>query len=288
MQSTAPFQHEFPSGVRLLEPPDIPAAMCLKQAAGWNQTEADWARLLDLQPDGCFAVEQNGALAATATALVYGADLAWIGMVLTAPQHRGQGFARTLMAHAMEFAEGRGAAQVWLDATEMGIALYQRFGFEQDCVVERWGRPALLLPELPSPIPTGRWTPDPELDANAFPTDRLRLLANLAAAGESAGVAGSAYAMGRPGSQAAYFGPCVAKSPATAHQLLHWFLALHPHEAVYWDLLPENQEAVLLARRNGFLPLRRLTRMKRTLRPRALIRRPDSSLVFAIAGFELG
>lgn len=287
MQSTAPLQREFPSGVRLLDPTDIPAAMCLKQAAGWNQTEADWARLLDLQPDGCFAAEQNGALVATATTLVYGADLAWIGMVLTAPQHRGQGFARTLMAQAMAYAQASAAAQVGLDATEMGIALYQRFGFEQECVVERWGRPAPLSAEVRSPIATDPWTPDRELDATAFPADRLSLLVNLAAEGESAGVAGSAYAMGRPGSQAAYFGPCVAKSPAMAERLLHWFLALHPHEAVYWDLLPENHEAVLLARRNGFLPLRRLTRMKRTLRPDA-IRRPDSSLVFGIAGFELG
>lgn len=262
--------------------------MCLKQAAGWNQTEADWARLLDLQPDGCFAIEQNGALAATATALVYGADLAWIGMVLTAPEHRGQGFARMLMAEAMAYTQASAAAQVGLDATEMGIALYQRFGFEQECLIERWGRPAPLLSEVTSPIATGPWTPDPELDANAFPADRLRLLANLAAEGESAGIAGSAYAMGRPGSQAAYFGPCVAKSPAMAERLLHWFLALHLHETVYWDLLPENPEAVLLARRNGFCPLRRLTRMKRTLGSGALIRRPDSSLVFAIAGFELG
>ena len=32
--------------IRLLFESDIPAAMQLKEAAGWNQTEDDWRRLL--------------------------------------------------------------------------------------------------------------------------------------------------------------------------------------------------------------------------------------------------
>jgi hypothetical protein len=34
------------SQVRLLKFADIPQAMLLKQAVGWNQTEQDWGRLL--------------------------------------------------------------------------------------------------------------------------------------------------------------------------------------------------------------------------------------------------
>ena len=31
---------------------DLPLSLRLCGAAGWNQTEADWRRCLDLQPDG--------------------------------------------------------------------------------------------------------------------------------------------------------------------------------------------------------------------------------------------
>jgi ribosomal protein S18 acetylase RimI-like enzyme len=164
-------------GVRLLRDSDIPGAMRLKDAAGWNQTEADWERILELQPDGCFALEQDGELAATASALLYGEDLAWIGMVLTGPQFRGRGFARMLMQRAMEFAAASGVARVGLDATDMGIKLYQRFGFEEEGIVERWGRPAGL--EAIPQAPAHPWEPDPDLDTRAFGTDRATFAREL-------------------------------------------------------------------------------------------------------------
>ena len=33
---------------------DIPAGMRLKDEAGWNQTESDWAMILNASPGGCF------------------------------------------------------------------------------------------------------------------------------------------------------------------------------------------------------------------------------------------
>jgi ribosomal protein S18 acetylase RimI-like enzyme len=272
-------------GVRSLQTSDIPGAMRLKEAAGWNQVEADWARLLDLQPDGCFALEQGGQLAATATALLYGKDLAWIGMVLTGPEFRGRGFARTLMDRAMRFVDASGVAEAGLDATDMGIALYRSFGFEEESVVERWGLPAGATAF--EPVAVDPWKPDPELDLLAFGTDRSTVLASLASC-ESVAIPGSGYAMGRAGSKAFYFGPCVAKSGRAADQFLRWFLARHPGEPVYWDILRDNTEAIQLAEKHGFQPLRQLTRMKHVLRPGAQVTVPDNSLVFAIAGFELG
>src|SRR4051794_33231462 len=39
---------------------DVPLGMRLKTAAGWNQVEADWLRMLALEPDGCFVAEWDG------------------------------------------------------------------------------------------------------------------------------------------------------------------------------------------------------------------------------------
>src|SRR5207245_1664402 len=96
------------SGVRLLRPTDVPQAMRLKEAAGWNQTEDDWRRMLDLEPEGCFGIEQEGRLVATTTTICYGSRLAWIGMVLTDPEFRGRGLASRLMRRALEYLDSRG------------------------------------------------------------------------------------------------------------------------------------------------------------------------------------
>jgi hypothetical protein len=70
--------------------------------------------------------------------------------------------------------------------------------------------------------------------------------------------------------------------------LLELFLARHPGETVFWDLLPHNREAVNLARDFGFAPVRKLARM---VRPGAAPASPparDDSLIYATAGFEYG
>jgi predicted GNAT family acetyltransferase len=238
-----------------------------------------------LEPAGCFAVDWDGRLAATATVMPYGQDLAWIGMVLTAPDCRGRGLASALMQRAVEFAERNGIAKISLDATNMGIGLYRRFHFESDEIVRRWERPAVA--GIVPPVAVEGWRLDAELDRRAFGADRSELLQRLSHL-ESSSLPGRGYAMGRSGSHAAYFGPCVAVSPADATTLLHWYLARHPSEPVCWDILSGNQEAETLAREHGFVPVRELTRMVRILRHDARIEPPDVQLVFAIAGFECG
>ena len=78
--------------IRLLFEADIPAAMQLKEAAAWNQTEADWRRLLSMEPNGCFGAVKEGRLVGTTTTTTYD-GLAWIGMVLVEPQQRRRGSA---------------------------------------------------------------------------------------------------------------------------------------------------------------------------------------------------
>jgi GNAT superfamily N-acetyltransferase len=273
------------AALRLLRRADLVDLMRLKESAGWNQTAEDWERLLELEPEGCFGMERDGVLVATATALTYGQDLAWIGMVLTLPEHRGHGYAGRLMERAIAFVENRGVARIGLDATDMGFELYRRFGFGPVSIVERWERPDLA--EAVAPAAVAEWAPDPVLDRAAFGTDRSRLLENLAREG-AASVPGEGYAMGRAGSQAAYFGPCVARSADAARQLLAWFLARHLGQASYWDIPADNRAAVALAEANGFRRVRKLTRMLHDLRPVEPGTTPDHTLVYAIAGFECG
>jgi GNAT superfamily N-acetyltransferase len=267
--------------VRLLLPADISGAIGLTRAAGWNQNPGDWKRLLSLAPEGCFAVESGGQVAATTTVVGYGRELAWLGMVLTAPEFRRRGFAELLITRALRFADERRLAAVRLDATETGISLYRKFGFVEECEVDRWQR-------APAPVERGEvlpYHPDAGFDRARFGADRSALLAQLAQLG-AASLPGEGYAMGRPGFSAAYFGPCLANSPASARTLLRWFLADHGEEYIFWDLFPANREAVRIAEEFGFAPVRRLVRMVLSNTPARSI--PERAEVFAIAGFELG
>ena len=257
--------------IRLLSAADIPAAMRLKEAAGWNQTEQDWRHVMRLAPEGCWGMDCDGQLAATTTAVDFGGALAWIGMVLTHPDFRGRGFARALMEHALE--NLRGVSWIKLDATDMGRPLYLRLGFRDESPVERWagvgGGQARGLPIGPAPL---------DLDRAATGAGRAALLDLLG----PAMLVDGGYAMGRAGSKAAYFGPCVCRRAEAARLLLCEFLARHPGQPVYWDLLPH---AAPLAREFGFQPLRRLSRMAL---PGSQPLHHDDALVYAIAGFEYG
>ena len=124
--------------IRLMTAKDIPAGMRLKEAAGWNQTTRDWANLLAIEPQGCWVYEADGVVTGSTTAVLYGQDLAWIGMVLVLPEYRGQGIARRLMQHALRYLDERGVRCVKLDATGMGKPLYEQLGFVDDAVIERW------------------------------------------------------------------------------------------------------------------------------------------------------
>jgi len=272
---------ENDAAIRLLRPSDIDGGMKLTRAAGWNQLPSDWERLLTLEPDGCFALEADGEVAASTTAICYGRELAWLGMVLTAPEYRRRGFAESLVERALQFLQSRGVSTVKLDATATGIGLYRKLGFVDECEIERWQR-------SPQPIPAGEamsYVPDFSYDRAIFGADRSALLADLHRFG-AASLPGEGYAMGRAGFTAAYFGPCLAKSTAAARRLLRWFLARRGADQVFWDLFPCNQEAVHLAEEFGFVPVRRLTRMALFNGPVQPV--PDQAEVFAIAGFELG
>jgi GNAT superfamily N-acetyltransferase len=271
------------NSVRQLGEPDIQAGMRLKDAAGWNQTADDWRKVLEVAPEGCFGIEIDGALVATTTAVCFGRDLAWIGMVLTDPAYRGRGLARRLMEHALEYLRERNVQWIKLDATDMGRPLYERLGFVTECAIERWMRPPGAVERRASGM---RFEPNTALDREAFGADRSVVLRALAKF-DAAAIPGSGFALGRPGSRAAYFGPCVARSQETARELAAWFLGRHAAESVYWDVLRTNPAAVELAREFGFAPARKLARMSLGAPDAEPLGNRDE-LVFAAAGFEYG
>ncbi len=274
--------------IRLLKPVDLPHLLDLSRQAGWNQTEPDWSRLLSLAPQSCFGIEAGGRIVASTTAINYAGEVAWIGMVLTDAAHRRQGMASALIDHTLKYLKDQDVQWAKLDATEAGRPIYAKLGFQDECPVERWRRPAGkgFTPTMSRPVHP--YVIDPSFDRAYFGAYRIPLLAALTKEAQAELVVGYGYAMNRPGDRARYFGPSVVRTREAARQLLERFLATYPNEQIYWDLLPDNSDAVQLAIDNGFEPDRHLVRMSLAIRPGARALVQNSSSVFAIAGFEYG
>ncbi len=96
--------------LRGMKQADIPTCKRLSNQVGWNQTAADWARLIAWEPLGCFVAEQAGEVVATVTTTTYESRLAWVGMMLVDTTLRRQGIGRMLLAEAL------GAARVGIRA----------------------------------------------------------------------------------------------------------------------------------------------------------------------------
>lgn len=233
--------------------------MRLKQAANWNQTEADWLALFAASPNGCFGYAEHDRILSTCTAVVED-GLAWIGMVLTAPEARGRGLATALLHHTLAWLDESGIAASKLDATVQGEPLYRKLGFVPECPIERWSG------QLPASevAPSGRYAGAKRMAP--FPRD-------------AEAECKDGWATGRAGANAWYFGPCRARTPEAAAHLARALAG--GRGPCFWDLLPHHP-AANVARELGFAPSRTLLRMVRGQAP------PTPADTYAIAGFEWG
>jgi GNAT superfamily N-acetyltransferase len=265
--------------IRLLFESDIPSAMRLKDAAGWNQTEADWRRLLSLQPNGCFAAVKDDRLVGTTTTTIYD-ELAWIGMVLVDPQHRRRGIAARLMNVALEYLNGK-VETIKLDATALGQPVYEKFGFAVESEVERWagtgnstGGESMDCAALQDVL---------KLDRLAFNADRAKLIKRLV---DEACVAPvlirEGYALARSGTKKTYIGPVVAKDARVIETLLDRMLNQLPGDDVYIDVNRECVVDTTVLSDRGFVKERHLIRMAKGPSQKT------SPLIVAIAGPEVG
>jgi ribosomal protein S18 acetylase RimI-like enzyme len=271
---------------RLLFEFDIPAAMALKEAAGWNQTEADWRRLLSLEPNGCFAAVKDGRLVGTTTTTVYD-KLAWIGMVLVEPQHRRQGIAAQLMRVALNYLKDK-VTTIKLDATALGQPVYERFGFEVESEVERWtGNANGSAAQTASDMDREALL---DLDRLAFNGNRSKLIELLIADASTAPILIKAadgtllgYALARSGTSKTYVGPVVARDAHVIETLLDRMLSQLAGREVYIDINKECIDDTRVLSERGFVKERDLIRMVK-----GGPSQKTSPLVVAIAGPEVG
>ena len=272
---------------------DVAAAAALSRAIGWNQTEADWSRLVATAGSEVFAARSSDGVVGTASLVRYGATLGWLGMVIVHPDLRGRGLGGALVDHVLDVWDAAPGAVLGLDATEYGAPLYERRGFTTVATIDRWLGPATSVADASPPLTRprdvsvrlagaadGRSIID--LDQRHALVDRSALLHQLiaeslagperarAAAGrvfvaERAGAL-IGYTAVRPGRERPHIGPVVAVDDAAADALLSATSApsAEAGAGAYLDAVRDPRRTRLLHAR-GYEVARTLQRMTKSI-----------------------
>jgi len=255
--------------IRPMTVADLSRGLELSRQAGWNQIESDWRRFLDLEPEGCFVAELDGAPVGTTTTCIFG-SVAWIAMVLVDVGARRQGIGSALLRHALEFLDEQGVKTVRLDATAAGQRVYEKLGFvpeyplaRYEGVVSRMGiqcdavsATEALLPELTAFDHRMTGTPRAKLLDRLF-HESPQAVRVMRKGNEIAG-----YVTMRDGANAVQIGPCVA-TPEVGAGLLGDALDRCAGRRVFVDIPCDNAGAVTLAESAGLTIQRSFMRMRR-------------------------
>ena len=257
--------------IRSMNLNDVEGGMRLSKAEGWNQTENDW-RLFVANPDSvCLVAESENKIIGTTTAINYGNDEAWIGMVLVDKEYRGLGVSKTLLSRVFEKLTSFKCLK--LDATAAGQPVYQKFGFKNEYLISRMVN--LSVKEVP--VQDSDSKPEAvnaedvqeiiDLDERIFGVNRKQLITFLFK--EHPGAATlirrdgkiAAFALGREGSRYFQIGPIVASSMDDARNLISKSLMKLANRPVAVDVLCDKKELMDWLNTIGFATQRDFIRM---------------------------
>jgi len=269
---------EVTPSYRLLRAEDVVGAQRLRELAKWNQTDQDWRNLIAFEPQGCFAAELDGKIVGTATTTRYVPDkgpgsFGWVGMVLVDPEKRRYGIGSTLLKKCIAYLKETGVETVRLDATPIGKQVYDKLGFHDEYLLERWEGTAR---KVPGGV-IGPWSLEPiaardlnELcayDTPLFGANRRAILEawvrdcpeHAVLLREKGKLVG--YALARRGSNFHQIGPVVAAQADPCEALLMALLERLADQKVIVDVVTSNAWTIPIALRCGLAHQRPFLRM---------------------------
>lgn len=279
--------------VRNMRDGDVDQALAMINAEGWGYTRAEIERMLQLDPDGSFIFEDGGILGLV-TSITYGRT-GVIGHLVVSEKARRRRIGQTLVKSAVDYCEGERAESVLLYATQAGLPLYSKLGFQErgHAVCTR----AVLTEEDhgPDENPCSMLKDDDmddvlAMDERLFGDDRRKLLRKLHEEQPhhswklERGGRLSGFIFGRTTSVGFDTGPweCIS-GPKDAELLLRAMLRSLGHGAVYLAVFESNPEALGMLR-----SLRPLGTWRTAFMVRGTDRYPHPEGAFGISSFELG
>lgn len=232
---------------------DFAPFLKLATAENWMVDPWEFEFLLSAFPQGCCAARADGGeLAGCVTSLKHGCS-GWIGNLIVAEGFRGRGIGQELFVSALEALRAEGVETVWLTASKLGQALYEKHGFKSIDTIVRWSGTGRQRHIRRGAVANcgGHDTLLNEIDAQAWGDQRAALLAATVARGkllqQPAG-----FAVLQPCGDALQIGPFSALEDATADDLLKAALqSAALGTKLYLDAPASNRAALRLFNRRG-------------------------------------
>lgn len=281
--------------IRRLTLQDAHEAVLVSQSVNWNHQVRDWQRVLQWSGNTAYGVIKLNRLIATACAIRFGRQRAWLCMIVTQKRFQGQGFGTQVTQTALESLQRSGVQEIMLDATEIGQNTYERLGFRPLWKMDIWvGQPNfsdVVMPETLRPITKEDLPQVSALDATVFGADRSRILQDLLAEFPDFAwvdvvddeVQGFIMAQKSSGERA-HVGPWIHKEVDGAQSLLARAAAALPSKVLRIETPEHNWAAREIVAGAGFTQSHICTRMVHgDSTPET-----NNSLYFGIAGFTVG
>jgi predicted N-acetyltransferase YhbS len=255
--------------IRLMTHADIPAALSLSARVGWDHQARDLERVLFWSPDGCFVmVEGDGQVVGTVTTTPYDTDLAWIGLMIIAPDRQRRGLGGQMMRAALDHLITRGTKRIMLDASEAGRPLYRSMGFNELYQVERWqGRASTYLGPRARRMKSTDLPDVLALDAALFGLNRAHILTRLMSEFPTLAWADyqqgklEGYLLGREVNSGVYLGPWMSRSTTSAERLLRVALEQVQGQTITLHVPDSNGRSVIVLSNHNLRRIRYNTRM---------------------------
>ena len=242
--------------LRAMTPADVDAASDALLRNDWGDRRANFRFAADHPECLAFVADADGAIVGTGIATVNGA-VGWIGTIWVDPTLRRRGLGMALTQATIDAAEAAGCRTLVLVATDAGLPMYQRIGFEVQTEYRILEAPGL-----------GGGVPDPRirafrrddleaiaaLDRAATGEDRSHLLRAFASPGTARCVIRADGAIGGFVIRAPWGGGAtIAPDPADAATILRARrVAAGPEKRVRAGLLAENVEGMRMLLADGW------------------------------------
>jgi GNAT superfamily N-acetyltransferase len=110
---------------------DFAFAIDITDQMGWELTEAEFAFMLRLEPEGCFVLLDGSERVGIATSVSFG-RLGWFGNLIVHSDKRQKGGGSLLVNHALKYLTAKRVKSVGLYAYPSRIPFYTRLGFKYD------------------------------------------------------------------------------------------------------------------------------------------------------------
>ena len=253
-----------------MKPYDIPAALALCRAAGWNQLARDWKIFLHLSPNDCRVATREDKVVGTVTTIRYQNFFSWIGMVLVDPHYHRQGIGMQLLKEALQILQNE--ETIKLDATPDGREVYLKLNFVDEYRLSRMSTTAAaqkLKVSDARALHKNDLVALMEFDLEIFGADRQPLLLWMLEGApqfaflveEKKEILG--YCLGRHGYNFTHIGPVIAKNNGIAKDLVSAAMNNCIGSPVILDALHFDQEWIEWLTSAGFTEQRPLIRMYR-------------------------